>query len=161
MIRRFSLVFLACACATVKAPDVEELKPTVEAFNQRVRWKDFRSAADLVVPERREAFVKGRSRLNDERDLFVTDFQLEDAQVQPDTQVARVVSKLSWYRLPSTSEQTATLTSVYAWRDGKWLLESQDAGPFEDLLPSKDAPRENTGPTENRSLRPGGSTLPR
>ena len=153
MIRRLSVLFLASACATVKGPDVEELKPTVEAFHQRVRWKDFRGAADLVVPERREGFIKGRSRLNDERDLFVTDFQLEDAQLPPENQVARVVSKLSWYRLPSTTEQTVTLTSVFAWRDGHWLLESQDAGPFEELLPSKDAPRDFSGASENQSLR--------
>lgn len=157
MIRRLCLLCLVCACATVKTPDAEELKPTVEAFHQRARWKDFRGAAELVVPERRRSFISGRARLNDERDLFITDFQLEDAQVQPEHQLARVVSRLSWYRLPSTSEQSSTLTSVFVWREGHWLLESQDSGPFEELRPAKDAPGgedpAGEGEGESQSLR--------
>jgi hypothetical protein len=50
--------------------------------------------------------------------------------------VAKVVTKISWYRLPSTTEKTAVVTSVFVWREGAWKLESQDDGPFEDLLPA-------------------------
>ena len=149
------LVTVSAACATVKTPDAEELKPAVEAFHQRVRWKDFRGAAELIVPERRDGFVKGRSKLNDDRDLFITDFQLEDAQVLPDAQLARVVSQMSWYRLPSTSEKNVTLTSVYAWREGHWMLESQDEGPFDELRPAKDAPRPEHTNAPTTSLRGG------
>lgn len=128
------------ACAAWRArPDVEELKPAIEAFHQRARWKDFRGAADLLVPERRKAFVKARTKTDDERDLFITNFDLEDAKVSG-AGVAEVVSRVSWYRLPSNVEKTATLTSVFVWRDGKWWLESQDDGPFPDLMPAPELP---------------------
>jgi hypothetical protein len=128
--------FTGVACATIRPPDLDELKPTVEAFHQRVRWKDFRSAADLVVPEHRDAFIKARSTSNDERDLSITDFQLEDAKLSPDRGAALAVSKISWYRLPSSTETTATVTSTFVWRENTWYLESQDTGPFEDLRPA-------------------------
>lgn len=130
------MAFLASACATMRAkPDAEELKPAIEAFHQRARWKDFRGAADLIVPERRSAFIKARSKSDDEKDLFVTNFELEDAKVSTDG-VAEVVSRISWYRLPSNVEKTATVTSVFVWREGKWWIESQDDGPFPDLRPA-------------------------
>lgn len=132
-----ALTHFVMGCATVRAPDLDELKPTVEAFHQRVRWKDFRSAAELVVPEHRDAFIKARSTGKDERDLFISDFQLEDARLAPDRAAALAVSKISWYRLPSSTEITATVTSTFVWRENTWLLDSQDDGPFEDLRPPK------------------------
>jgi hypothetical protein len=133
--RRLIVVWALAAsgCATIRPPDLEELKPAVEAFHQRVRWKDFRAAAELMVPEHRDAFIKARAKLKDEKDLFVTDFQLEDAKLAPDRNVALAVSKLSWYRLPSMTETTATVTSTFVWRENQWMLECQDDGPFDDL----------------------------
>lgn len=140
--RRFALVLalssLSCATARSK-PDTEELKPAIEAFHQRARWKDFRGAADLIVPERSRSFVKARSSGDDEKDLFITNYELEDAKVSTDG-TAEVVSRMSWYRLPSNVEKTVTVTSVFVWREGKWWLESQDDGPFPELKPApKDA----------------------
>lgn len=130
-------LLLVAACATINRPDLETLKPSAEAFHQRVRFKDFRGAAELLVPERRSTFVRARERDNDERDLFFTDYDLEEAKVAPDLSQASIVSKLSWYRLPSTTEQRATVTSRFVWRQGRWLLESQEDGPFAELLPSR------------------------
>jgi hypothetical protein len=142
-------IILALACATLggcaglrNKPDVEELKPSIEAFHQKARWKDFRAAADLIVPERRASFIKARLKTDDEKDLFITDYQLEDATVTSEG-VAEVVSKLSWYRLPSSTEKTAPVVSVFVWRQGKWWLESQDDGPFPELKPTvAPAPRD-------------------
>ena len=75
-------------------------------------------------------------KLNDDRDLFITNFELEDAKISLDTLSATAVSKLSWYRLPSTSEKTVLITSVFVWRQGTWQLESQDDGPFDELKPA-------------------------
>ncbi|MBM4776950.1 MAG: hypothetical protein GQE15_04535 [Archangiaceae bacterium] len=136
-----SCLLLLLSCAGIRAkPDVEELKPAIEAFHQRARWKDFRGAADLIVPERRAAFVKERSKGGDEKDLFVTNFELEDAKISSDG-VAEVVSRISWYRLPSNVEKTVTVTNIFVWREGKWWLESQDEGPFPDLKPAPEKPK--------------------
>lgn len=137
-----SCLLLLLSCAGLRAkPDVEELKPAIEAFHQRARWKDFRGAADLIVPERRSAFVKERMKGGDEKDLFVTNFELEDAKISADG-IAEVVSRISWYRLPSNTEKTATVTNIFVWREAHWWLESQDDGPFPDLKPAPEKPRE-------------------
>ncbi len=139
------------ACATLGKPDLEELKPSIESFHQKIRWKDFRAAADLLVPERRESFIKARTRANDDKDLFITDFQLEDAKTSDDQLEAKVVSRVSWYRLPSMTEQTATITNVFVWRERRWELESQDAGPFPDLLGAPPAPATPEGARHNQT----------
>lgn len=118
---------------------MDELKPTVEKVHTAIRWKDFRGLAEYIVPERRASFLKARTRLKDERDLFISDFQLEDAQVVKQAQTANVVSHLSWYRMPSATEQTVTITSVFVWRENTWMLESQDDGPFEELKPAPES----------------------
>ena len=130
-----SLALFFAGCATVPKGDPEDLKPAMRALYQSFRWKDFRGAAEMMVVERREAFVKARTKLKDDRDLFITNFELEDAKISPDLLIARAVARLSWYRLPSTTEETATVTNVFVWREGTWQLESQDEGPFEELRP--------------------------
>ncbi|MEW5740182.1 MAG: hypothetical protein AB1938_14720 [Myxococcota bacterium] len=150
MSRRVTLACLivsslaASACATLSGKgDTEAIKPAIEAFHQALRWKDFRAAADRLVPERRAAFIKARLKNEDDRDLFITDFQLEDAVVAGDQLSATVVSKLSWYRLPDSVEHKAVITTAMVWRDSAWLVESQDEGPFAtELAPVKSAPKE-------------------
>lgn len=133
-----SLSLLLGSCVTVPKGEVDDLKPAVRAVMQSFRWKDFRGAADLMVPERQEAFIKARTKLKDDNDLFITNFELEDAKLSGDMLIARAVTRISWYRLPSSTEKSATVTNVFVWRNGVWLLESMDDGPFEDLLPAKE-----------------------
>ncbi|MBI3184617.1 MAG: hypothetical protein HYZ28_20975 [Myxococcales bacterium] len=106
------------------------MRPAAETFHQRIRWRDFRGAAELIVEERRQAFESESRAKDDERNLTVTDYRLEDARVSDDGQKATVVSRISWLRLPSVSEQSEMVTSEYVFRDGAWLLERQQGGPF-------------------------------
>lgn len=130
------LALLGGACAhTPKSTGMEGLKPVVEDFYKRIRWKDFRGAARHLIPERREAFVRARSEQQDERDLSITDFEILEAVLEPDGMRATVTSRLQWMRLPSVSEQTATVTSDFVFRDGTWLLERMQDGPFAGELP--------------------------
>lgn len=123
------------SCATLKnGGDLEALKPAVETFHQRARWRDYRGAAELVVPEKRVAFLRARDSQHDDKDLHITDYQLEDAQVLPSLTEAIAVSKVSWYRLPSVSETSALVESRFVWRDGAWLLDGQSGGPFASEL---------------------------
>ena len=132
-------------CVTVPKGEIDDLKPAVRAVMQSFRWKDFRGAADLMVPERSEAFIKARTRLKDDNDLFITNFELEDAKLSGDMLIAKAVTRISWYRLPSSTEKSATVTNVFVWRNGMWLLESMDDGPFEDLVPDKEKKKERDG----------------
>lgn len=117
-----------------RASAVESLKHSAETFHKRVRWKDYRSASDLIIPERREAFLVAREQLNDEKDLSITDFDLEELTMAEDRKSARVVSRISWMRLPSLSEKAETVRSDFYFVNGEWLLGSQDRGPFADAL---------------------------
>jgi hypothetical protein len=130
------VALLGGACAhTPRSTGAEGLKPVVEDFHKRIRWKDFRGAARHIVPESREAFLRARADQNDERDLSITDFEILEAALAPDGMRATVTTRLQWMRLPSPSEQTATVTEEYVFRDGEWMLERMQEGPFARELP--------------------------
>lgn len=130
------LVLVLGACATTsKKSSLEALKPTVESFHQLIRWKDYRAASSLVVPERREDFQRARREHKDDQDLSIADYEIEDVKLSDDGQRATVHSRIQWMRLPSASAHTDVVTSEFVLRDGKWLLERQEDGPFEGELP--------------------------
>ncbi|MBU8899527.1 hypothetical protein KRR26_28315 [Corallococcus sp. M34] len=129
-------LLLGGACAhTSKKTDLENLKPTVEAFHENIRWRNFRNVSRILVPERRDAFERSRREHQDDRDLTITDYEIEDVKVSDDGQRATVRSTIQWMRLPSASAHTDTVTSEFIFRDGAWLLERQESGPFEGELP--------------------------
>jgi hypothetical protein len=138
-VKRLSALFLVLvlgACATTsKKSSLEALKTTVESFHQVIRWRDYRSAARFIVPERREDFQRARIKLHDDQDLTVTDYEIEDVKLSEDGQRATVQSRIQWMRLPSASARTALVTSEFVQRNGAWLLERQLEGPFEGELP--------------------------
>ncbi len=127
-------LLLLTGCASARMGDLDALKPTVETFHQRARWGDYRGAAELVVPAKRDAFLQARASMHDDKDLHITDYELEDARYGSDKSWAVCVSRINWYRLPSVSEQSVVVTSTFLWRDGKWYLDAQDGGPFADEL---------------------------
>ncbi len=128
-----ALALVGCAHSKKKEA-MESLQPAVEEFHKRIRWKDFRSAAGRIVPERRDDFLRARRELKDEEDLSITDYEIEQLTLSEDGQRATVISRIQWMRLPSVSAKTATVTSEFVYQDGTWLLERQDDGPFVDEL---------------------------
>lgn len=134
--RPLALLFLLLgACVHTPATQGKEtLKPTVEGFHQRVRWRDYSSAAQYLAPERQEAFEKARRAKRDEKDLTITDFELEEVRVAPDGKSAQVRSRINWIRLPSVSEQSESVESEFAFRAGRWMLTRQRGGPFHEEL---------------------------
>ena len=122
------------ACATVPHGDVDALKPTLKMFHEGMRWKDLHSLPIHVVPEKRAAFAKAADDRNDEKNLFVTDYQLEECKVQADQTIAICYSKVSWYRLPSATEKTVMMATTLKWEGGAWLIDMQSEGPFVEEL---------------------------
>jgi hypothetical protein len=132
---------LLCGCAhQVHASRLEAARKAGELFHHRARWKDYGGAALLLVPERRKEFDRARREWQDDRDLTLSDFQLEEVTLSDDLDRARMVSRMSWMRLPSTTEHTATVISVLEFRQGSWLIASQVGGPFAAELAPKAAP---------------------
>ena len=136
MTRSLLLIFSTCflGCATVPKGDIELLKPTIEAFHQAARWKDFQAIGELVVPEKKDAFIAARRAMKDDKDLFISDYELEDARVSLDMLKASAVSHIKWYRLPSVSEEDSTVVSNWVWKNKAWRLDSQNGGPFASEL---------------------------
>lgn len=135
------LAVVLCGCTTTqKRGDLADLKPTVEAFHRHLRWKDFRGATDFMVNEKRADFIKARLDRNDDRDLTVSDYQLEDCTVEADATTAACVSRINWIRLPSISETSEVVTSVFVWDGRKWRLKSQQNGPFQPELGPRASP---------------------
>ena len=122
--------------------DPENARKTAELFHHRSRWKDYGGAALLIVPEKRRAFDESRRRLNDERDLSISDFQLDEITVAGDGSAARVVSRMSWYRLPSVTAHEDTVVTDFVFRGGTWLIARQTGGPFEEDLSGPYVPPE-------------------
>ncbi len=138
---------VATGCATTgNKGDVDALKPTLELFHGEMRWKNYRTLAQQIVPEKRVAFSKASEDRDDEKNLFVTDFQLEDCALNATDQTLAVcMSKISWYRLPSATEKTVSVATTLKWQGGQWLVDRQSDGPFAEELsttaqPAKPAP---------------------
>lgn len=126
---------LAFACAhSPKSSGAEGVRTTAELFHHRARWKDYGGAALIVVPEKRARFDEARQALNDGADLNIADYELHEIQLAADTLSARIVSRMSWHRLPSVTNHDDTVVSDFVWRDGAWMLARQTGGPFDDDL---------------------------
>lgn len=141
-----SSLLLVGACAhEQRRADPAALQATAEKFHELVRWKDFRGASELVVPERRAAFLKASH--DAERDLSVTDYEVQSPKWGDDKHKASVVSRLRWVMLPSPTENDAEVTSDWVDYRGTWLLARQQAGPFATPLgePYAGPPPEDAG----------------
>ena len=127
------LVVSACA-HTRRSSGAEGARKAAELFHHRARWKDFGGAALLLVPEKRAGFEEARRMLNDDRELSISDYQLDELQLSADGLSARVLSKVGWHRLPSLSQHDETVVTELVWRDGAWLVSRQENGPFHEEL---------------------------
>jgi hypothetical protein len=128
-------ISLCVGCATANKGDVSALKPMLEAFHGSMRWKDFGKLPQHLLPERREAFIRAANARNDEKNLVVTDYELEECDLSTqDPTVAVCTSKISWYRLPSATVETQLVATTLKWQNGIWLIDRQSAGPFSEEL---------------------------
>lgn len=139
-----ALILGACAHGP-KSSTAEEIRSAADSFHQHVRWKNFRGAAELLVPERRERFEQALRARGDERDLSIFDYELEQERISPDGSSAIVVSRVSWTRLPSVTEKTELVTSELVRRQGAWLVARQQGGPFAQELGAELAPKAAAG----------------
>ncbi len=142
-----SALLLVSACAhTRRSSGAEGARTAAELFHHRARWKDFGGAALLVVPEKRAAFEEARRLLKDDRELSISDYQLDELTLSADGLAARVISKVGWHRLPSLSQHDDTVVTELVWRDGAWLVSRQELGPFHEELAGPYEPPAPPGP---------------
>ncbi|MHA7629048.1 hypothetical protein [Corallococcus sp. M7] len=139
---------LGGACAhTPPKSDLEALQPVVEGFHKNLRWRNYRVLSNFIVPEERKDFERKRRELHDDRDLTVTDYEIEGVKLADDGRRATVQSRIQWMRLPSATEQNDSVTSEFVFRDGVWLLEKQLSGPFAGELEPQETPPQEAPPS--------------
>lgn len=127
---------LACAHTERGGGSAEGARTAAELFHHRARWKDYGGAALLLVTDRRVVFEQARRRFGDERDLSIADYQLEEVTLAADQRSARVISHISWHRLPSITQREDVVVTELEWSEGAWRVARQSGGPFGDELSS-------------------------
>lgn len=108
------------ACATAQS-NSDALQESILSYNDGVRWERFETAATVLPPKQRSAFV-------DEMDLRAKDLKISEYDVirvdKASAKVAKVHVKLGWYM-----ETEGTLKETHAmqtWeRHGRswWMVE--------------------------------------
>lgn len=124
--------FLACSHQD-KPEGPNAMRKAAEEFMQRVRWKDFAGAAEMLVPARREHFVSDRRKAHDERDLSILDYDLEELKMAPDAMSGQIDASISYSKLPSVSVKNDDISLFFVFRDGHWFVDRMVGGPFPEL----------------------------
>jgi hypothetical protein len=134
---RAATVVLVAGCATLFPPTPDELKHSAERFGRQVQWSDLRGAALNFTPMARAIFVAETTKRDDEKNLKVTDVELEDMVIAKDGKSAVVTTKLTWYRMPDLSTKTERMVMHWEVRDNFWVLTQIDGGPVAVNSPAK------------------------
>lgn len=121
------------SCAHLTPSRLEDFRTEAEAFHHRLRWKDFQGAASFLIPSRQREFLQAREKQNDERNLSISDYQLEEAQILGEGQKAVLVSRMYWLRLPELSEKSGLVTTHFVLKNQRWWVTQMEGGPFEEL----------------------------
>lgn len=124
---------VGCAGHASGGQSPEAFKNAAERFFHDVRWRDYTSATEAIVPEKQDAFSRARRLGHDDKALEITDYELEQMKLAPDALSGQVIVNLSWTRIPSVTVKSAQIETDFVYRDGKWRVLRMDGGPFEDL----------------------------
>src|SRR5579863_6895212 len=100
--QRVAAVAVLAGCATLFPPTADELRHSAEKFDRGLQW-DLRGASQILAPVARQLFLADIARRDDEKNLKVSDVELEDLVIAKDGKSATVTTKLTWYRMPDVS----------------------------------------------------------
>jgi len=128
-------VLLTTACAT-SSQKTQQLKTSVDAYLEALRWKYYERAAAFRPNDLRASFL---AAMEDEG----TGLQIEDIQVlRVDVQSeesADITVRIRYMRLPSVTVQTDVVRQAWHRVDGKWILEFEEP-PFIEIDPNRVPP---------------------
>lgn len=117
-----------------------DLKDSVRAFNQRLRWNAFEAASAFVAAEKRAEWLA--SRAGNASGLHFTDIQVVRLQQpNPDEKSVDVLVAFSWYRLPETTVQSALWAQTWQEHKGRWhvvderIVDAEEAPPLVEQWP--------------------------
>jgi hypothetical protein len=99
----FVLALIVVACASQVKPTAKLGEKSLDTFMSDLRWKSFKSAASLMLPEHRQGFIKTFTTL---KDIDITDVRLIDLQTLEEGQRFEATVEMEYYLLPSVTLKT-------------------------------------------------------
>jgi len=137
------LLLLAAGCASGPGRNAEQLALAARDYHDALQFGDFQVIARYLPTEVRTEFLARAFGV--QKSLSVLEFTAIGTEMSEDGDRARMVTRLSWYELPSTVVKTENV--FLQWkrvgggvaRDGSWTIESIEGGPLPVAAPSTDA----------------------
>jgi len=124
MMRGAWLVVLAlAACKTPSQERFSDLKSSVDAYNEAVRWKYFERAAFFRPQEIRGAYLSASE--DEGASLHVEDVRVLGVDLRTKDE-ARVTVRVRYLKLPSVTVQNTTVVQTWSREDRRWLLQVED-----------------------------------
>jgi hypothetical protein len=128
------------ACATPKKDKLEQLRTSVEAYNEAFRWKYYERAASFLPNELRTPFL---SAFEDEAgaSLHVEDVKILEVSLESED-VAEITVRYRYLRIPSVTVQSQIVKQSWHRIGDNWILEYEDPPLVELPAATPSSPRE-------------------
>lgn len=109
------LVLLLAACSSHLKPTAKLAEMSRDDFVAAMRWKSFSTAASLMQPEYRKAFMKTFASI---KDIDITDVRLADMQVYDEGRRFETTVEMDYYLLPSVTVKTFSFDQTWLFFEG-------------------------------------------
>ncbi|WP_373046444.1 hypothetical protein [Vulgatibacter sp.] len=128
------LVLAAAGCASGPARTTEQLTLASRDYHDALQYGDFQVIARYLRADARTDYLARAFGM--EKSLSVLEFTTIGTEIAPEGESARMVTRLSWYELPSTVVKTENV--FIQWKrigggvatDGVWTIDSIEGGPL-------------------------------
>jgi len=149
--RYLLMIFLTLVSCATPYSNRKNLRQTVAAFYDDLRWKRFDNAAQRLPEEKQETFLQ--YCLDTENDLSIDSLEIRSIILHNKNQTAQVILQAEYTLLPSTVVQKRRLAQRWK-RDGNaWYLED-DLTDFFGLIAAAYRPEQSlkqlTDPAKER-----------
>ncbi len=113
------LVLMLVACGVQQKLELKQRAELGEQsrddFMNSMRWKQFKVAASLMLPEHRRDFMKTFATL---RDIHVVDVRLIDMQSSMESRRFETTIEMDYYLLPSVTVKTFGFDQTWEYYEG-------------------------------------------
>jgi hypothetical protein len=125
----FLLIGLGLGCAHLKdSGQDDDLDHAVDLYWKAAHWRDPIAGSSFVAPDQRSDWLRTRDKL--EKDLNITNYEIQGEKIDPGSTTASVIVRLTWYMLPSLVERTELVNQRWIYSSSHWLVSSEKGGPL-------------------------------
>ena len=112
-----AILFSLLACSShLDKPVTEVAEMSRDDFMNALRWKQYKVAAEFMLPENRKDFLATFRKL---KDIHITDVRLLDLQETAEGRRFETSIEMDYYLLPSVSVKTFSFTQDWVYFAGE------------------------------------------